>query len=53
MRMLCKLFGHKWDEFHCYEVVCSRCRLCRAYTLKDELKFQELIKRRRHKCMNK
>jgi hypothetical protein len=33
--VICKGIGHKWDEFHMHEVVCSRCRTCREYTLED------------------
>jgi hypothetical protein len=34
-RLLCRLLGHKWDEFHVHEIVCSRCRLCREWTDRD------------------
>lgn len=34
-KVLCDSLGHNWDEFHMYEVVCSRCRECREYTKED------------------
>ncbi len=39
-KLLCRLFDHKWDEFHMYEVVCSRCRLCRPYTEEDNANLE-------------
>jgi len=38
--VLCRWFGHKFDEFHIHEVVCSRCRICREYTEEDEANLQ-------------
>lgn len=34
-RLLCRLIGHRWDEFKLRDVLCSRCRTCRAYTQED------------------
>lgn len=39
-KLICRVLGHKWDEFHVYEVVCSRCRTCRQYTEIDEKNFE-------------
>ena len=36
----CNLFGHRWNEYHCYEVVCSRCRVCREWTKEDDFAFE-------------
>lgn len=35
MKDICEAIKHLWDEFHMYEVVCSRCRECRPYTDED------------------
>ena len=35
-KLICRLFGHEWDEFHVHDVVCSRCRICRKYTEEDK-----------------
>lgn len=40
-KCLCKLFGHRWDEFHMYDVLCSRCYQCRPWTHEDELAFEK------------
>lgn len=46
-RLLCKVFGHDFYEFHMYEVVCKRCRVCRGYTAEDivNLEVEEMKKR--------
>jgi hypothetical protein len=43
-KYLCSIFGHKWDEFHMYEVTCSRCRTCREYTNEDLANLMQKIK---------
>jgi len=45
---ICKELGHKWDEYHIHEVVCSRCRLCREYTEEDMIKPTKVDKARLH-----
>jgi len=41
-KFLCKLFGHCWNEYHLYEVVCSRCRTCREWTTGDAENFDKI-----------
>ena len=28
-RVVCRVRGHRWDEQHLRDVVCSRCRVCK------------------------
>jgi Prophage protein (DUF1660) len=39
--LICRYIGHRWDEFHMYDVVCSRCRTCREWTEEDEKNFRK------------
>ena len=41
MKDICEAIKHLWDEFHMYEVVCSRCRECRPYTDEDRKQIVE------------
>lgn len=34
-KLICRALDHVWDEFHMYDVVCSRCGTCREYTTED------------------
>lgn len=42
--VLCEEYGlHDFSEFHMYEVVCSRCRICRPYTEEDEANLERKL----------
>lgn len=43
-KLLCRIFDHKWDEFHMYDVVCSRCYTSRAWTEEDEENYDRKVR---------
>jgi hypothetical protein len=34
-KLLCKVFGHKFNEYKLWVIVCSRRRTCREYTREE------------------